>query len=204
MFGERGWRFFLDEGAGGAPGAAAGAGGGQPGQGDGGQGAGGQGAGAAPLQFDAWIAGQPPEIKTLLDGHISGLKTALGSERERNKTLEKDLREMASKAEKGSDAEKQLSALANQVKEAGQKSGFYESAVQAGVTNLKLAYMAAVNDGLFKKDGAPDFEALKKNYPELFRAAGGGTNNAGSGASGEPVSKQTMDGYIRAKIGGVM
>jgi|GEM_PF-6015885 len=167
------------------------------------EGAGGGGAGDgsnehASLQFETWVAGQPDEVKAMLESHTGGLKSALQSERERAKGLEKGLREAASKAEKGSENEKQLVALADQVQEASRKNAFYENAVSAGATNLKLAYMAAVSDDLFKRDGSVDFEALKKNYPELFGKTS--TNNAGSGGKG-PDKKITMDDFIRAKAG---
>lgn len=196
MFGER------VDGAGGASGATAGAGeqaGGQT-QPEGGQNSGQQA--KSPETFDAWLAGQPVEIKTLMDGRIGGLKTALQSERERNKTLEKNLRDAASKAEKGSDNEKRLVELANQVAEASRKAAFYEGAAAAGVTNSKLALIAAVNDDLFKKDGSPDFEALRKSYPELFGRPA--SNNAGSGGEGGQGAggKQSMDAYIRSRVNG--
>ena len=169
MFG-RGWRFYYDEG---------GAGGGNTGGQQGNNGAGNQGL----ASFDEYIAKQPEDVRKLYETHTAGLKNALSGERDRNKTLEKDLRDAASKAEKGSEAEKKLTTLADQVSEANRKTSFYESAVTAGCTNLRLAYMAATSDDLFKKDGSADFDALKKNYPELFGAvkasngAGGGTNN---------------------------
>lgn len=156
-------------------------------------------AGGAPESYETWLAGQPAEVKSLLDGHVGGLKSALQSERERNKGLEKNLREAASKAEKGSESEAQLTAMANQVQEASRKNAFYEGAISAGASNLKLAYMAAVSDDLFKKDGSVDFEAMKKGYPELFGKAS--SNNAGSGGNNLPESKQTMDAFIRSKAG---
>ncbi len=192
MFG-RDWLWFLDEGAGGGTGGAAGAGG--SGAGDG------NGSGAGAQSYDAWLASQPAEIKSLVDGHIGGLKTALGAERERNKELEKNLREAASKADKGSDNERRLTEMANQVAEASRKTAFYEGAVTAGVANVKLAFMAAVSDDLFKKDGSVDFETLKKNYPELFRAAG--SNNAGTGGrSDQETGRKSMDAFIRSRVNG--
>jgi hypothetical protein len=160
------------------------------------------GASLAPQQgavtYDAWLASQPDDVKSMVDGHIGGLKSALQGERERSKTLEKNLRDAASKAEKGSENETRLTELANQAGEATRKAAFYEGAVTAGVANLKLAYLAAVNDDLFKKDGSVDFETMKKTYPELFGAKA--TNNAGSGGD-QVSSKPSMDDFIRAKAG---
>lgn len=175
------FRVMLDEGAAG----------GTPAGGDSGQ----QQQAGGGLVYETWIAEQPETIRTLLDGHAAGLKSALQSERERSKTLEKELRDAASKAEKGSDAEKRLSTLADQVQAESKKSAFYESAVTAGVNNLKLAFLAATQDELFKKDGSPDFEALKTSYPELFGATQ--SNSAGEGSN--TTKTFSMDDLIRSR-----
>jgi hypothetical protein len=174
-------RLMLDEGA-----AGGGATGGDPSQRAGG------------LIYETWIAEQPETVRAMLDGQTSKLKSALTSERERSKGLEKDLRDAASKAEKGSEAEKRLNQLADQVQAESKKSAFYESAVAAGVNNLKLAFLAATQDDLFKKDGSPDFDALKKSYPELFGTTQ--SNGAGEG-SNTPDGKFDMDAYIRNQLG---
>ena len=188
---------FMDEGSGGG----AGAGGGQQ---QGQQQTGGQQSGQqqlpVPATYDAWLASQPADVKSLVDGHIGGLKTALGSERERNKTLEKDLRDAASKAEKGSDSEKRLTELANEAQEAGRKTAFYENAVAAGVSNIKLAYVAAKTDDLFKRDGSADFDAMKKTYPELFGTRVS-SNNGGTGSGGTTPNTTSMDDIIRGRAG---
>lgn len=180
-------RLMLDEGAGGgAGGNNSGTGGSDPSQQAGG------------LIYETWIAEQPETVRSMLDGHTTKLKSALTSERERSKGLEKDLRDAASKAEKGSEAEKRLNQLADQVQAESKKSAFYESAGAAGVNNLKLAYIAATQDDLFKKDGSPDFDALKKSYPELFGMPQ--SNSAGEGENQTPGGKFSMDDYIRGQL----
>jgi hypothetical protein len=154
------------------------------------------------LSYETWISAQPDEVRKLLDSHTSGLKSALTSERERNKTLEKDLRDAASKVDKGSEAEKKLTALADQVTEANQKTSFYEGAVVAGVNNLKLAWMAAKSDDLFKRDGSVDFDTMKKSYPELFGGSiAARSNNGGAGNNGQQPHKGGMNDYIRRAAG---
>jgi hypothetical protein len=154
------------------------------------------------LTFDGWLAKQPEQVKGLLDGHTKGLKNALESERESRKKLEKDLRELAGKADAGSEAQKQLTHMADQITESDRRADFYESAHAAGVTNLKLAYMVATSDNLFDRKGNPDLEALKTSYPELF---GGRTKapagNAGSGTGDNKKPSRTMNDYIRAASG---
>ena len=127
--------------------------------------------------------------------------SSLGAERDRNKELEKSLRDAASKAEKGSESEKRLSELANQVTESNRKSAFYEGAATAGVNNLKLAYMAATTDDLFKRDGSVDFEAMRRTYPELFGSKSSQSNNGGAGTNNKPLDKPSMNNFIRRSSG---
>lgn len=180
---------YFDADKGGAGGA------GQEGAGDGGQDD--QG-----LTFDSWLEKQPDQVRGLLDSHTKGLKNALDSERESRKKLEKDLRDLAGKAEAGSEAQKQLTQMADQITEADRRADFYEAAHAAGVSNLKLAYMVSTADNLFDRRGNPDFEALKSSYPELF---GGKTKapagNAGSGTGDNKKIGRSMNDYIRTASG---
>lgn len=48
----------------------------------------------APLDFAAWLAAQPEDVKKLLDGHTAGLRSALDKEREAHKVLEKSQRDV--------------------------------------------------------------------------------------------------------------
>lgn len=181
----RNLKVYFDEGA--AGGAAAGAGDAS-------------GEGSETLTFETFIAKQPDDVKALLDSHTNGLKSALETERETRKGLEKQMRDLATKAEKGSDAEKQLTALADQMATADRRASFYEEAHTAGVTNLKLAFMVATTDELFDKKGAVNFVDLKKTYPELFGAKKAPSGNAAEGTETEPTSASTMDDFIRRKV----
>lgn len=177
---------------------AGGGGGGGQSNGDGG-GDGDQGA----LTFDAWFEKQDPTIKGLLDGHTKGLRSALETERENRKGLEKQVRDLAAKAEKGSDAEKQLTGFADKLAEADRKADFYDAAHKAGVTNLKLAYITAVTDDLFDKKGSVNFETMKKAYPELFGTKKTPAGNAGDGTEGGTNVAADMNARIRRQAGRV-
>jgi len=152
--------------------------------------------------FDSWLNERPEAERSLIDGHVRGLKSALINERESRKGLEKQLRDLATKAEKGSQAERDLTEMVNQAAEANQKAEFYELASAAGVTNLRLAFMAARADELFDKRGNPDFKALREHYPELF-GAGQKTapGNAGSGTNHKQPASQSMNDFIRVASG---
>jgi hypothetical protein len=158
----------------------------------------------APKNFTEWLEKQDAIVRGLYDTEVQGLKSALKSERDARGTLEKDLRDAAAKAEKGSEAEKQLTGMADRVAESDGKAAFYEAAHGVGVTNLKLAYLVAKQDELFDRKGNPDFEALKKGYPELFGKPGAPPpppGNAGAGTGGTPPAKQGMNEFIRAAAG---
>jgi len=169
----------------------------------GGKGTGGQeGQQQPPLSYEAWVKEQPDEVKTMLSGWERGLKTALDGERDARKALEKQVRDLAGKAEKGSEAEKQLIGLADQIGEADRKTAFYETAHAAGVTNLKLAYTVAVQDEMFDKRGQVNFETMKAQYPELFggvRKAPPG--NAGAGTNTNQPAGKGMNDFIRKAAG---
>lgn len=155
------------------------------------------------LTFESWIEKQDATVKGLLDGHTKGLKNALDSERESRKGLEKQVRELAGKAEKGSEAEKQLTALADKVAESDRRVSFFDDAHKAGVTNLKLAYTVAVNDELFDKKGNVSFDTMKKAYPELFGTKKAPAGNAGDGTDGQTNVAADMNSRIRRQSGRV-
>jgi len=157
-----------------------------------------------PESYDAWLETQPAVIRSLLDDHVKGLKGALETERGNRKDLEKKVRDLATKAEKGSELEKHAITLADSLKDADARADFYEEAHLAGVTNLKLAYVVTQQDKLFDRYGKPDLMKLREGYPELFKAekpkvtpAG----NAGSGTGGEPPKRAGMNEWIRKSAG---
>ena len=155
-----------------------------------------------PVVFEEWFKGQPENLKLAIEGNTKGLKSALESERGSRKDLEKQLRDLAKKAEAGSEAQKGLEGMANQLGEADRRTAFYEGAHLAGATNLKLAYLASVNDELFDKRGQVNFEEMKTQYPELFGAAKRAPQgNAGSGTSDNKPASGGMNDFIRNAAG---
>jgi hypothetical protein len=189
---------WMEGNAGGAGGSSntAGTQGGSQGNGDAGTG----GGAAAPV-FDTWIKGQAPEIQTMLDGHIKGLKSALDSERVSRKDMEKQLRDMAKKAEEGSDAQTKLTEMADQISTADRRASFYEEAHKAGVVNLKLAYLAATQEELFDRQGRVNFDEMKKSYPELFSRMPLTAGNAGAGTGDGQPNAADMNAKIRRASG---
>lgn len=196
---KHGWYEEADKGGAGGSGGNAEAGNGGTGNADG---SGAAGKETKPLVFDEWVKGQPEEVKTLLDTQTKGLKSALQSEREARSTAEKALREMAGKAEAGSEAQKQLTSMADQMAEADRRAEFYDEAHKAGVTNLKLAYLSAVADERFDKKGRVNFDEMKKDYPELFGTKKPPEGNAGKGTGDNgPAGHADMNAFIRRSAG---
>lgn len=151
--------------------------------------------------FDTWLAGQGEETKQLLDGHVSGLKTALVSERDARKALEAQVREAAKKLEQGSEARTQLDQLATQLAGSTAQATFYDAAHGAGVANLKLAFLAARDAGLVDDKGSCDFAKLQTQFPELFaRKQAPPPANAGNGTQQTPPAGG-MNSFIRRAAG---
>lgn len=152
------------------------------------------------VTFEAWIATQDETVKGLLTSHTTGLKSALDSERAANKTAQTQLRDLAKKADKGSELEAALTKQADQLKTLETQSGFYDKAHAAGVRNLKLAYLAANQSGLVSERGECDFAKLRIEYPELFLSPPA-QGNAGAGTGNVPSAGNTMNDLIRRGAG---
>lgn len=155
--------------------------------------------------FEDFLKAQPDPIKKAYEAHSANLRNALQSERDSRKDLEKQIKGLAAKAEKGSDLETELSKISTQLAESDRRAVFFEQAHEAGVSNLRLAFIAAVQDDLFDRNGNPDLTALKQRYPELFgaRPAPGKRVPAGSGngSSGQIDTARSMNDFIRRSAG---
>lgn len=165
-----------------------------------GEGAGGEG-NTTTLTFDAWQKDLSDEQKGLLESHVKGLKSALDSERGSRKDLERQLRDMAKKAEAGSEAQTQLTKLADDLGTADRKADFYEAAHAAGVKNLKLAFTVAATEEMFDRHGRVNFDEMKKAYPELFGTTNTPRGDAGSGTDKKPKAGNGMNDFIRTAAG---
>ena len=154
------------------------------------------------LGWDAFHAGLPEEAQKLIASRESGLKSALDTERDSRKDVEKELRETAGKLKKDSDAQKEVLKLADAVAAGNEKADFYEEAHDEGVSNLKLSYVVAVQDGLINKRGKIDWSTMKESYPELFGKKKLPPGGAGEGTGGKrPGEKVDMNKLIRKKAG---
>jgi uncharacterized protein YhaN len=154
----------------------------------------------APVTFDAWLAGQDETVKALAEQHTAGLRSALQSEREQRKEAIKQLKELATNAEKGSELEGQLQKLLAEKDAAERRATFLEAAQATNCTNPKAAFLIAQTENLFKRDGTPDWEAIQTFAPEFFRPKAQ-TVSAGIGTQGAPPTGKNMNDFIRRAAG---
>ncbi len=154
-----------------------------------------------PLDIEAWLKAQPAEIAAALEDRTKGLKTALDTERETRKAQEKQLRDLAKRAESGSEAQKQLIDLADQIAVRDRQMEFYAEAHKLGVADLKLAWLAAQSDDLIDSKGRTNFDQLKTLHPQLFGVTTQPRGNAGVGTGGPATGKVDMNRLIRIKAG---
>lgn len=154
------------------------------------------------LSFDTWIATQDETIQTMLNNHTSGLKSALQSERDNGSKLQGELKKLARELEAGTEARTKLEGITDRLEEMELRNAAYETFGAAGITNFKLAWMAAQDSKAIDGRGNVNLESLKAQYPELFPTKTPPPGNAGSGTNnGAPAGGGSMDEYIRTAAG---
>ena len=155
--------------------------------------------------FESWFESQPEDVKTLITEHERGLKSALESERGNTKALSKQIADLQGAAEEGSELKKQLGALQAKLTESERHANFIDSAASAGCTNAKAAYkLAKADEDLWRRDGSPDWDAIKETAPEFFRKQQKGSGNPGSGTDKDPKAgskMHPMDELMRRSLG---
>ena len=152
-----------------------------------------------PQDFAAFIAAQDEPTKALYKKHTDGLKSALDSERENRRTLEKELREAAASAEDGSEAKQKLEEAHAATQKASARSEFLEKAHAAGVADLSLAWLAVQEDDTLRdQSGNANFAKLKEKHPALFTDAKKlPAGHAAAGASSD-APKPDVNANLRA------
>lgn len=157
---------------------------------------------AEKLTFDGWYKTLAADVQGMVDDHVDGLRSALNTERNERKGLEKRLKEIQKQADEGGDVKAQLQQLNDEMSVTAAKAAFFEAAHAADVKNLRLAWLAANDADLVdKKTGAVDFAELRKVAPELFVTKVPPPANAGNGAQQSGVTKPGMNDFLRAATG---
>jgi hypothetical protein len=121
------------------------------------------------------------------------------SERQRNKTLGKELGALAKTAEAGSTLKTELDKMQAAIAKRDAELDFYKSAPD-DVVNLRLAWLAATDLQLIdEKDNSVDWKALRTAQPLLFRKTA--STNAGAGATQNGQGSVDMNALIRGSAG---
>ena len=144
----------------------------------------------------------PKEQQALYEAHTQGLQNSVRATRDERDGLKNQLQEALKKAEKGSEFEKNLTESLEKVNSLEKRANFAEQAIkpEIGCRNVKAAFALALAEDYFRKNGDPDWEAIKKEAPELFGAiipdanGGNGTGGGGNGAT-------DMNAIIRGSVG---
>lgn len=158
---------------------------------------------AQPRTWDVVLGALPEPDKQLYEQHTSGLKSALDSERRERRGLEAQIKDLASKAEKGSEAKKVLDEMSLQLSTANERADFFEEGAkpEIGCSNLSLAWLAIqARKEDFVKRGRIDWPTLKAAYPQLFASPAPPPGHAGTNTQAQPVAK-TMNTMIRQAAG---
>lgn len=152
--------------------------------------------------WEGWLEKQEEHVRQLFETHVKGLKSTVQATRQERDDLARQVKELASKVEKGSEAEKALMEFSTRLETAEKRATFAEEAGKAeiGCMNPKAAWLIAQADGLFDKRGNPDWSAIKAAAPELFGKPAP-RSNAGSGTGNPPPAAQTMNDFIRRAAG---
>ena len=161
---------------------------------------------ATPPTWDEWHGGLSADHKALIDTHVAGLKETVKATRSERDDLAKQIKALASKADKGSELETQLAQLQTQLTTQTQRADFIEAAPSKGVTNIAAAWKLAQADGLIGKSGETDWDTLKTTYPELFAKAEppkAPDINSGSRTTVTGKSKQELIDSKRRSYGGI-
>lgn len=155
-----------------------------------------QPAGETPaLEFDTWLQAQDTAVRGMLDSHTQGLRSALETERGNAKQLARQIKDLSGKVEAGSETARQLADLSSRLETEQRRADFYESATAAGCRDLRLAWLAARDEGL-------TVEQVRTQYPTLFAVAKVPPTHAGNGAQAPGGGgERNINAFIRRAAG---
>lgn len=148
--------------------------------------------------WDEVLKGMPEDVQKLYNEHTQGLQNTVKATREERDTLRSQVADALKKAEKGSELETTLTDTLVKLDAATKRSDFIEEGIkpEIGCHNLKAAFAVATAQDLFKKSGAPDWDAIKKEVPELFGPIIPNAN--GGDGTQTPQAPVDMNSRIRA------
>ena len=146
--------------------------------------------------WDEYLETLPENLRTMYDAHTQGLRTALVSERDQRKEMDKQLRDAIAGADEGSKLKTAMEGLQKQLEQAELRAEFAEESIKQNITNPSLAWLAVQQHDMFDRKGNVDWAALKERFPELFKVSLPNAN-AGSGTNTANVPQGDMNKLIR-------
>lgn len=158
--------------------------------------------------WEAVLSELPAEKQELYQKHVSGLLNSVKATRAERDDLAKQIRDLSAKQEKGSDTQKELEQLSSELEAAAERAVIAEKRVkfaeeaarpEIGCVNARAAWLVAVAEDAFTKQGDPDWDKIRKAAPQLF-AIKASRSNAGNGTKDEHKSV-SMNDYIRRSAG---
>lgn len=160
--------------------------------------------GQANETFESWLEKQDEAVKGLISGHTQGLSNTVKAVRQERDALAAQIKALSSKVEAGSDTQKALERMTAELEAANRRNDFFEGAAANGCNNFKAAFALATAENLFKKNGSPDWEALKQEAPQLFEQKKTQPAFSGNGAKGSEgnTSASEIDDFIRRQFRG--
>jgi hypothetical protein len=146
--------------------------------------------------FEKWLESQTPEVKTLIQERFSVLERTISATREERDSYSKDLKDLAKKVEKGSEAETKIAELSDKLVKTERKYTFLEKATAEGCVRPSVAFAVASHENLWDNQGEPDWKRIKESAPELFKVSNL-KSNAGAGTK-TVVADEDPNTAIRA------
>lgn len=152
--------------------------------------------------FETFLEAQPEEVKALYQKHSESLLHSVKATRDERDAFKKQVKELMSKAEKGSEFEKSLIDMTAKLETAERRNNFLEDAIRPELQcrNARACWVLAEAEGLFDKKGNPDWTAIKTAAPELFGTPTANAN-AGNATQQKPNPHRDMNTYIRKAAG---
>ena len=137
---------------------------------------------------------QSDGVKKLYNDHHTALQNSVKATRDERDAFEKQIKELLPEAEKGSEFEKNLTEALEKLTKETKRANFFEAGIkpEIGCTNLSLAFLLTETKDLYKKDGSPDWDAIKKEFPEGFASKASDQKKNNSSFSETDVKDQNV------------
>ncbi|HEX9329583.1 MAG TPA: hypothetical protein VF915_23850, partial [Reyranella sp.] len=147
--------------------------------------------------FEALMESLSDGHRALIEKHISGLRTALETERGDRKAAQKAIRSVQTELEQLKAGNVQVKELELRAAEAEAAATFFEEAAAYNVKrgSMRLAFLAAQDGHFFGDDGGVQWDALQARFPDLFE--GSNDRPAPDGALRETTGKTPTVGSER-------